>query len=89
MGDGRTAADDPVLRQRLARLYLEGELLKLLSERAISGASSTAATMGPEGSIAKLVWSETEQHVGEVAGDVLGADANRATGAATASTSAR
>ena len=32
--------------------------------------------MGPEGSIAKLVWSEAEQHLGEVAGDVLGADAN-------------
>ncbi|MGZ4804434.1 MAG: acyl-CoA dehydrogenase family protein, partial [Acidimicrobiia bacterium] len=32
--------------------------------------------VGPEGSIAKLVWSEAEQHLGEVAGDVLGADAN-------------
>ena len=35
-GDGRTAADDPVLRQQLARVYLEGELLKLVSDRAIS-----------------------------------------------------
>jgi alkylation response protein AidB-like acyl-CoA dehydrogenase len=75
MGDGSTAAQDPVLRQRLARLYLEGELLKLLSERAISGAIH-GREMGPESSIAKLVWSETEQHVGEAAGAVLGADAN-------------
>ncbi len=37
---------------------------------------STAATSGPESSIAKLVWSEAEQHLGEVAGDVLGPDAN-------------
>jgi alkylation response protein AidB-like acyl-CoA dehydrogenase len=69
------AAADPVLRQRLARLYLEGELLKLVSERAISGAIH-GRDLGPEGSIAKLVWSEAEQHLGEVAGDVLGADAN-------------
>src|SRR4051794_23052244 len=69
------AATDPVLRQRLARLYLEGELLKLVSERAISGAIH-GRDLGPEGSIAKLVWSEAEQHLGEVAGDVLGADAN-------------
>jgi alkylation response protein AidB-like acyl-CoA dehydrogenase len=69
------AAKDPVLRQELARLYLEGELLKLVSERAISGALH-GRDLGPEGSIAKLVWSETEQHLGEVAGDVLGADAN-------------
>jgi alkylation response protein AidB-like acyl-CoA dehydrogenase len=69
------ALDDPVKRQALAALYLEGELLKLVSERAISGALH-GRPMGPEGSIAKLVWSEAEQHVGEVAGDVLGADAN-------------
>jgi alkylation response protein AidB-like acyl-CoA dehydrogenase len=69
------ALDDPVKRQALAALYLEGELLKLVSERAISGAMH-GRPMGPEGSIAKLVWSEAEQHVGEVAGDVLGADAN-------------
>jgi len=69
------ALDDPVKRQALAALYLEGELLKLVSERAISGAMH-GRPMGPEGSIAKLVWSEAEHHVGEVAGDVLGADAN-------------
>ncbi|MGZ4677441.1 MAG: acyl-CoA dehydrogenase family protein [Acidimicrobiia bacterium] len=69
------ALEDPVKRQSLASLYLEGELLKLVSERAISGAMHGRAR-GPEGSIAKLVWSEAEQHLGEVAGEVLGADAN-------------
>jgi alkylation response protein AidB-like acyl-CoA dehydrogenase len=72
------AARDPVLRQKLAGLYLEGELLKLVSDRAISGALH-GRDVGPEGSIAKLVWSEAEQHLGEVAGDVLGADANSGT----------
>ncbi len=69
------ATDDPVNRQDLAALYLEGELLKLVSDRAISGAIHGRA-MGPEGSIAKLVWSEAEQRLGEVAGNVLGPDAN-------------
>ena len=31
--------------------------------------------MGPEGSIAKLLWSEAEQHISEVASEVLGPDA--------------
>ena len=69
------AAENPAIRQRLARVYLEGELLKLLSDRALSGALH-GREMGPESSIAKLVWSETAQHVGEVAGAVLGPDAN-------------
>ena len=74
LGDGRVATDDPVLRRALARVYLEGELLKLISDRAIS-AELHGRSMGAEGSIAKLVWSETEQHVAELAGRVLGPDA--------------
>jgi alkylation response protein AidB-like acyl-CoA dehydrogenase len=72
--DGAPASEDPVLRQKLARVYLEAELLKLISDRAIS-AELHGRSMGPEGSIAKLVWSETEQHLTEVASDVLGPDA--------------
>jgi alkylation response protein AidB-like acyl-CoA dehydrogenase len=71
---GVTASEDPVLRQKLARVYLEAELLKLISDRAIS-AELHGRAMGPEGSIAKLVWSEGEQHLTEVASDVLGPDA--------------
>jgi alkylation response protein AidB-like acyl-CoA dehydrogenase len=74
LGDGRYATDDPVLRRELARVYLEAELLKLISDRAIS-AELHGRSMGPEGSIAKLVWSEAEQHVAEVASQVLGPDA--------------
>jgi alkylation response protein AidB-like acyl-CoA dehydrogenase len=75
LGDGRMASDDAALRQRLARAYLHAELLKLLADRAISG-ELHGRPLGPEGSLAKLVWSETEQLVAEVAGDVLGPDAN-------------
>ena len=71
---GASAAQDPALRQLLARVYLEGELLKLIAERAISG-ELHGRPLGPESSIAKLVWSETDQHIGEVAAAVLGPDA--------------
>jgi alkylation response protein AidB-like acyl-CoA dehydrogenase len=74
LGDGRMATDDPVLRQKLAATYLDGELLKLISDRALS-AELHGRAMGPEGSIAKLLWSETEQHVAELATDILGPDA--------------
>jgi alkylation response protein AidB-like acyl-CoA dehydrogenase len=72
--DGGSAAQDPALRQLLARVYLEAELLKLIADRAISGELHGRA-LGPESSIAKLVWSETDQHIGEVAAAVLGPDA--------------
>jgi alkylation response protein AidB-like acyl-CoA dehydrogenase len=74
LGDGRMASDDPVLREKLAKTYLDGELLKLISDRALS-AEIHGRAMGPEGSIAKLLWSETEQHVTELASDVFGPDA--------------
>ncbi len=73
--DGGRAADDPVIRQSLARVYLEGEYLKLLSDRAISAAIH-GRDLGPESSLAKLFWSEVEGHVADVAGDVLGPSAN-------------
>ena len=66
---------DPVLRQRLARVYLEGEYLKLLGDRAVSGAIH-GRDMGPESSLAKLFWAEVENSIAEVAGDVLGPEAN-------------
>jgi alkylation response protein AidB-like acyl-CoA dehydrogenase len=72
---GRPAVEDPVLRQGLARLYLEGEYLKLLSDRAVSGLLH-GREAGPETSLAKLVWSECETHISEMAGQLLGPAAN-------------
>jgi alkylation response protein AidB-like acyl-CoA dehydrogenase len=64
-------ADDPVLRQQLARVYLEAEYLKLLADRAISGQLHGRA-LGPEGSVAKLVWADVQNHLAEVASEVYG-----------------
>jgi len=70
---GGSMADDPAVRHRLARLWLEGEHLRLLSERAVSAMVSERP--GAEGSLVKLVWADVSQHVAEVAGHVLGPDA--------------
>jgi alkylation response protein AidB-like acyl-CoA dehydrogenase len=66
-------ADDPVVRQKLARVYLEAEYLKLLADRAISGQLHGRA-LGPEGSVAKLVWADVQNQLAEVASEVYGAD---------------
>lgn len=68
--DGRV--DDPVVRQKLARVYLEAEYLKLLADRAISGQLHGRPT-GPEGSVAKLVWSDVSNHLAETWTEVTGA----------------
>jgi alkylation response protein AidB-like acyl-CoA dehydrogenase len=70
----RGADRDPVLRRRLARLYLEGEYLKLLADRAVSAAAHDRPP-GPEASLTKLVWADAHQHLAAVAADVLGPDA--------------
>ena len=66
-------ADDPVIRQKLARVYLEAEYLKLLADRAISGQLHGRA-LGPEGSVTKLVWSDVSNHLAEAWSEVLGPD---------------
>jgi alkylation response protein AidB-like acyl-CoA dehydrogenase len=68
------AAGDPVARQKLAQVYLEGELLKLLADRVIAGEASGRGA-GPEAALGKLVWSDVETHLAEAAVAVLGPDA--------------
>jgi alkylation response protein AidB-like acyl-CoA dehydrogenase len=65
---------DPSMRRRLAALHLHGETLRRLADRAISGAIHDRP-FGPESSLAKLVWSDVEQELAEVTGDLFGMDA--------------
>ena len=69
---GRRPGAPPAAGARLPR----GRAAQAGVATARSRASCTAARSAPRASIAKLVWSETEQHLGEVAADVLGPDAN-------------
>ena len=62
---------DPVIRQKLAQIYSEIEILRLNQMRAVSRISSTGMP-GPEGSIQKIFWSELNQRFQQVAQEVLG-----------------
>ena len=60
----------PILRDRLAALWLRAEAQRLTSER--SRASATAGDPGPEGSIGKLVGAELNQQIYQFCMDLLG-----------------
>lgn len=67
-----SVAGEAVLRDRIARLYIESELLRLTSQRA--RAAQRAGNPGPEGSVGKLVQAELYKRIWECAADVLGSD---------------
>jgi len=64
---------DPVMRQRLARLHCEAEVLRLGRLRTLS-ARLAGATPGPEASILKIAADEHGQHVMELAKALAGSD---------------
>jgi alkylation response protein AidB-like acyl-CoA dehydrogenase len=63
---------DRVRRDRLARVWIDAEVLRLTNARA--AANRKAGTPGPEGSVAKLAFAETNRRVYELCMDVLGAE---------------
>jgi len=69
--NGAPAARDPVVRQKLAQIYAEIEIMRLNQMRSISRISQSGAP-GPEGSIQKIFWSELNQRFQQVAQEVLG-----------------
>jgi alkylation response protein AidB-like acyl-CoA dehydrogenase len=69
--NGRPAAADPLMRQKLAQCYAEIEIMRLNQLRAFSRITATGVP-GPEGSIQKIFWSELNQRVQQVAQELLG-----------------
>jgi alkylation response protein AidB-like acyl-CoA dehydrogenase len=69
--NGRPAAEDPVVRQKLAQCYAEIEIMRMNQMRAFSRINATGVP-GPEGSIQKIFWSELNQRFQQVAQEVLG-----------------
>ncbi len=65
--------DDPVLRDRAARLHIEAKLLHLNRMRSLS-ATLNGKTPGPEASIQKIMADEHGQHVMALAKDLAGAN---------------
>jgi alkylation response protein AidB-like acyl-CoA dehydrogenase len=67
----RVTSEDPVIRQKLAQVYLELEIFRLNTNRALSKMSKSSIP-GPEGSILKLCWSELNQRLQQTAMEALG-----------------
>lgn len=64
-------ADDPLIRDRVARCWIELEALRLTNYRALTTLMRTGVP-GPEGSVAKLHWSESNQRLTKLALEILG-----------------
>ena len=69
--NGHTAADDPVLRQKIAGLTIAERCLQLNGYRSLSRILR-GQPPGPEGSTSKLFWSQVDQELAEVATEVIG-----------------
>ncbi len=69
--DGGVAAKDPLLRQELAQIYLEGRALRLTGLRYITRQLRGEAP-GPEGSVLKLTLTETYKKMAEAATRIVG-----------------
>src|SRR6478752_305529 len=70
----RGLLDDPVVADELGRLHMKAEILRLTAYRGLTTIEKYG-TPGPEGSLTKWMWSETNQELAQFAADLLGADA--------------
>jgi alkylation response protein AidB-like acyl-CoA dehydrogenase len=67
------AAHDPVVRQRLANAHIGLEIMRLNALRTLAGSES--GTLGRDALVGKLYWATVHRGLGELAVDVLGAEA--------------
>jgi alkylation response protein AidB-like acyl-CoA dehydrogenase len=67
----RGVADDPLVRQRIAQLTIEAELLRLNSWRGLTRIMKDGVP-GPEGSLPKWQWAEVNQGLTELAMEIRG-----------------
>ena len=65
------ALDDPLVRDEAARLYIEGEILRLLAHRSLSDRMN-AKESGPEGAVRKMLAAPHGQRVVDLAKRVQG-----------------
>jgi alkylation response protein AidB-like acyl-CoA dehydrogenase len=70
--NGSRAADDPLVRDRLADLWTDLQAFRFTIYRSFSALLKTGVP-GPEGSVAKLFWSETNQRLTKCALEIEGA----------------
>jgi alkylation response protein AidB-like acyl-CoA dehydrogenase len=65
------AADDPLIRQRLAQAYAGVKIMGYSGMRMVTALAKTGV-VGPEASIGKLYWSTWHRNLGELAMAILG-----------------
>jgi alkylation response protein AidB-like acyl-CoA dehydrogenase len=70
----RGLTEEPLIRDRLAQLHIEAQVLRLNAYRGLTGAA-TRGEPGPEGSLGKWHWAEVNQSLGALAMDILGPEA--------------
>ena len=70
----RGLLEDPLVADRLGDLHVKCELLRLTSYRGLT-ALERYGQPGPEGSLAKLMWSQCSQQLSQLAVDLLGPQA--------------
>jgi alkylation response protein AidB-like acyl-CoA dehydrogenase len=70
----RALADDPVVRQRLAQLWIDAELFRLFNARTLERLAR-GDEIGSESSLVKLHWAISSQRLYETATTLLGTDA--------------
>jgi alkylation response protein AidB-like acyl-CoA dehydrogenase len=70
---------DPILRDRIAREWIELQALKYTNYRSLTTLQKTGIP-GPEGSASKLVWSENNQRLTKLALEILGSHAQLTNG---------
>ncbi len=72
------AADDPVMRQRLADAWIGLEIMRYNAMRMLS--KTDGAAIGREAMITKIFWASWHRDLGKLAMDVLGAESEIAEG---------
>ncbi len=66
------AAQDPIIRQRIARAHAELKIMRYNSMRMLSAQSGSDGALHKEALIYKLFWATWHRSLGELAMDVLG-----------------
>jgi alkylation response protein AidB-like acyl-CoA dehydrogenase len=72
-GAPRSAVEDALLRDRVTKLYIQSEMLRLTGVRA-RAATRSGGNPGPEGSVGKLAQSDLYMQIWECCADVMGSD---------------
>jgi alkylation response protein AidB-like acyl-CoA dehydrogenase len=72
--DRRGRLEDPAIAERIGELHVRTEVLRLTAYRGLT-AIEKHGQPGPEGSLTKWLWSDTNQQLTQFAVDVLGPEA--------------